>query len=109
MIELQLIQIEPNQLIVNEYQPSQGISAHVDCEKCFANQIVMVSLGWAYEMDFIRLVDQHEQSILLAPGSAIVITDEARFDWAHRIKARKSDHGVRRQRRVSLTFRNVIL
>jgi hypothetical protein len=35
--------------------------------------------------------------------------DEARYAWAHRIQARKSDCGVPRRRRVSLTFRNVIL
>ena len=45
----------PDQLIVNEYQPGQGISAHIDCEPCFKNTIVTVSLGSVYEMDFISL------------------------------------------------------
>src|SRR4051812_40991372 len=34
----------PDQLIVNEYEPGQGISAHVDCLPCFKNTIVTVSL-----------------------------------------------------------------
>src|SRR5438128_992879 len=49
-----LIEEMPDQLIVNEYQPGQGISAHVDCLPCFKNVIVTVSLGSVYEMDFIR-------------------------------------------------------
>jgi alkylated DNA repair dioxygenase AlkB len=45
----------PDQLIVNEYQPGQGISAHADCEPCFKNTIVTVSLSSTCEMDFICL------------------------------------------------------
>ena len=45
----------------------------------------------------------------------LVMKDEARHDWMHRINARKSDPGNKgngkriRGRRVSLTFRNVII
>ncbi len=99
----------PDQLIVNEYQPSQGISAHVDCEPCFKDGIVTLSLGWVYEMDFISLTTKEVRSTLLELGSAVVMTGESRYQWQHRIQARKSDRGVPRGRRVSLTFRNVIL
>jgi alkylated DNA repair dioxygenase AlkB len=99
----------PDQLIVNEYQPGQGISAHVDCEPCFKNTIVTVSLGSTYEMDFISLESGEVRSTLLEPGSALVLRDTGRYQWMHRIKARKSDHGIPRGRRVSLTYRNVIL
>lgn len=99
----------PDQVIVNEYQPGQGISAHVDCEPCFENTIVTVSLGSACEMDFVHLDTGEVRSAILEPGSALVLRDEGRYRWMHRIKARKSDHGVARGRRVSLTFRNVIL
>ena len=44
-----------DQLIVNEYMPGQGISAHIDCEPCFGDTIVTVSLGSACEMDFIHV------------------------------------------------------
>jgi len=54
-----------------------------------------------------------KESILLEEGSLIVFSDEARFKWRHAIPARKSDqvNGVEktRKRRVSLTFRNVLL
>jgi alkylated DNA repair dioxygenase AlkB len=99
----------PDQLIVNEYQPGQGISAHVDCEPCFKDGIVTISLGWVYEMDFVSLATKEVRSTLLELGSAVVMTGESRYHWQHRIQARKSDHGVPRGRRISLTFRNVIL
>jgi alkylated DNA repair dioxygenase AlkB len=109
LIERSLVPKLPDQLIVNEYLPGQGITAHIDCEPCFAETIAMVSLGWAYEMEFIRSETREVRAILLAPGSALVISGEARYRWLHKIKARKSDHGIPRHRRVSLTFRKVLL
>jgi len=99
----------PDQLIVNEYRPGQGISAHVDCEPCFKNTIVTVSLGSTCEIDFVSIESREVRSTLLEPGSALVLRDAGRYRWMHRIMARKSDHGVPRGRRVSLTYRNVIL
>lgn len=99
----------PDQLIVNEYQPGHGISAHIDCEPCFKNTIVTVSLGSVYEMDFISLESGEVRSTVLELGSALILENDSRYQWMHRIKARKSDHKVARGRRVSLTYRNVIL
>jgi alkylated DNA repair dioxygenase AlkB len=49
----------------------------------------------------------------LEPGSLLVLSGEARFAWTHGIAARRFDviDGVRtaRARRVSLTFRTVVL
>ena len=49
----------------------------------------------------------------LAPQSLLVLNGEARYDWTHEIAARKNDliDGQRRPRgrRISLTFRKVIL
>jgi hypothetical protein len=44
-----------------------------------------------------------------SPRSALLISGEARYQWRHAIRGRLSDHGRKRARRVSLTFRNVIL
>jgi alkylated DNA repair dioxygenase AlkB len=99
----------PDQLIVNEYLPGQGIAAHIDCEPCFAETIAMISLGWAYEMEFIQQETKETRPILLACGSALVISGAVRYSWLHQIKARKSDRGIARRRRVSLTFRKVLL
>ena len=109
LVERSLFSHVPDQLIVNEYLPGQGITAHVDCEPCFAGAIAMVSLGWAYEMDFIHSRTREVRTVLLATGSALVISGEARYDWLHQIKARRSDRGIQRRRRVSLTFRNIVL
>jgi alkylated DNA repair dioxygenase AlkB len=109
LLDQGLVEEMPDQLIVNEYEPGQGITAHIDCEPCFKNTIVTVSLGWAYEMDFISVATGEVRPALLEPGSALVMEGESRYQWMHRIKARMNDRGVPRQRRVSLTFRNVIL
>lgn len=103
----------PDQLIINEYEPGQGIAAHIDCEPCFDNIIAIISLGSTYVMDFINRLTKEKISQPLAPRSLLILKDEARYEWQHMIAARKSDliNGTRqpRQRRLSLTFRNVIL
>ena len=105
---------EPDQVIVNEYEPGQGISSHIDCEPCFANTIVSLSLGSDCIMDFTNRRDKTKKiPVWLAPRSIIVLKDEARNEWLHGIAPRKSDmwegQKYERQRRVSLTFRKVIL
>ena len=105
---------EPDQVIVNEYEPGQGISSHIDCEPCFANMIVSLSLGSGCVMDFTSKLDKAKKiPVWLAPKSIIVLRDEARYKWLHGIASRESDQWAgqkyERQRRVSLTFRKVIL
>ena len=105
---------EPDQVIVNEYEPGQRISSHIDCEPCFANMIVSLSLGSGCVMDFTSKLDKAKKiPVWLAPRSIIVLKDEARNEWLHGIAPRKSDQWAgqkyERQRRVSLTFRKVIL
>ena len=109
MLDRKLIGEMPDQLIVNEYRPGQGITAHVDCEPCFKNTIVTISLGSVYEMDFIDIESGEVRSTPLDLGSALILRDDARYRWMHRIKARKNDGQGPRGRRVSLTYRNVIL
>ena len=105
---------EPDQVIVNEYEPGQGISSHIDCEPCFGNMIVSLSLGSGCVMDFTNKRDKAKKiPVWLAPRSIIILRDEARYEWLHGIAPRKSDQWggqtYERQRRVSLTFRKVIL
>lgn len=35
----------PDQVIVNEYEPGQGIAPHIDCVPCFGPTIASLSLG----------------------------------------------------------------
>ena len=104
---------DADQVIVNEYAPGQGISNHIDCEPCFGNMIVSLSLGSGCVMDFTNKFNKTKIPAWLAPRSIIVLSDEARYGWLHGIAARKSDkwdgQKYERRRRVSLTFRKVIL
>ena len=103
-----------DQVIVNEYEPGQGISNHIDCEPCFDDTIVSLSLGSGCVMDFTNKFDKKKKfPVWLAPKSIVVLNNKARYEWLHGIAARKSDewdgHKVARERRVSLTFRKVII
>jgi alkylated DNA repair dioxygenase AlkB len=103
----------PDQVIINEYLPGQGISNHVDCEPCFGETIISISLCSTCIMDFIHTQLKDKVEVLLEPGSLVVINDDARHIWSHGIQARKTDvYGGRRidrLTRVSMTFRKVIL
>lgn len=99
----------PDQVIINEYLPGQGISAHVDCAACFGPIIASLSLGSACIMRFSRQPVRIEKT--LAAQSLLVLTGEARGKWTHEIPARKSDlidgRKQTRSRRLSLTFRTI--
>ena len=101
----------PDQVIINEYQPGQGISAHIDCAPCFGPAIASLSLTGCAEMVLRNTHTDDRISLRLEPGSLLILSGEARYDWTHEIPARKSDviDGARqpRSRRVSLTFRTV--
>lgn len=102
---------KPDQLIVNEYMPGQGISAHVDREDQFDEIILSLSLGSSVVMDFIKKSTKQKMSVLLEPLSLVILQGEARHEWTHAIPARLSDEWrgekKKRDRRVSLTFRKV--
>ncbi|WP_344528242.1 alpha-ketoglutarate-dependent dioxygenase AlkB [Streptomyces albiaxialis] len=103
---------EAEQVIVNEYQPGQGISAHVDCLPCFGPVIAAISLVSGCLMDFTHPEDGAKLAVPLAPGSLLVMSGPARYTWRHAIAARKSDPGttgrIPRGRRVSVTFRTLL-
>jgi alkylated DNA repair dioxygenase AlkB len=101
----------PDQAIINEYMPGQGISKHVDCPGCFGPRIATVSLGSACVM-FLRR-QQFQRIQFLQRRSALVLTGDSRSHWTHEIPARKNDEvngvGLPRGRRLSVTFRAVNL
>ncbi|MFB6306823.1 MAG: alpha-ketoglutarate-dependent dioxygenase AlkB [Flavobacteriales bacterium] len=104
---------KPDQLIVNEYEPGQGIANHVDCEPCFGSTIVTISMGSQCVMDFINLNSREKIEVLLEQRSLAVLSGEARYNWTHGIAARKTDNfknvKTKRNLRISMTFRNVIV
>ena len=104
----------PNQVLVNEYQPGQGIGGHIDREPWFKDTIITLSLGSSCIMDFTNQYDKTEKvPVWLARRSIAVLTEAARYTWLHGIPARKSDvwdgRKYTRQRRISLTFRGVVI
>jgi alkylated DNA repair dioxygenase AlkB len=102
-----------DQVIVNEYEPGQGIAPHVDCVPCFADTIASLTLGSGCLMEFTKVKTREKVPLFLERRSLVVLSGEARYDWRHAIPARKSDPReglvVPRGRRLSLTFRNVLL
>jgi alkylated DNA repair dioxygenase AlkB len=99
----------PDQVIVNEYYPKQGIAAHVDHVKFFGPVVASVSLLAPVEMEFTRGKDKFYQ--ILQPTSALILDREARYKWSHQIKPKTHDTiegvNVPRSRRVSITFRTM--
>lgn len=104
--------IKPDQAIINEYNPGQGITSHIDCIPCFSDPIVSLSLNSTCIMQFSR--DKKEKiDLLLEPGSLTVMEKDARYNWKHSIRPRKKDkycdREIVRTRRISITFRKVIV
>lgn len=103
----------PDQVIINDYFPGQGIAPHVDCEPCFGDTILSLSLGSSCMMDFYEVGGNTKHHVLLEPRGLIVMQGESRYQWQHGIAARKSDlvdgRRQKRNRRLSLTLRKVVL
>lgn len=112
LMEQDIIQVRPDQLIINEYQPGQGIGPHVDSVASFADGIVSISLGSNIMMDFKHKTSSESEQLYLKKRSMLALHKEARYDWRHSIAGKKNDHyggpyPIVRKRRVSLTFRKI--
>jgi alkylated DNA repair dioxygenase AlkB len=106
----------PDQAIVNEYEPGQGIGRHIDCVPCFGPVVASLTLGSSCVMELFPPEDAAPAGVvplLLTRGSLVVLSGEARYRWLHRIPARRRDeHGgavIARSRRLSVTFRTVLV
>lgn len=114
IIDLQIINFTPDQMIINEYEAGQGISSHIDCEPCFGDTIISISLGSTCILNFEReLNSRNKIGVFVEPRTLLVMKAESRYDWYHGIPQRKSDKFnneiTKRDRRVSITFRKVIV
>lgn len=99
-----------DQVIINEYVKNQSIGKHVDCIPCFKDGISSLSLLEGWEMTFTHSTKGLKEVILLKPRSLMIMTGESRYMWTHEIPKRLTENsGHVRGRRVSLTFRTVIV
>jgi len=113
LVERDVFPNAPECLIVNDYEPGQGIVPHVDMKDEFGPKVCTLSLLAPIAMVFINLEERERRGeLILEPGSLVTMEGEARYDWMHGIRGRKQDRidgeMVARRRRVSVSFRNVI-
>lgn len=98
-----------DQVTVNEYEPGQGLTSHVDCVTCFGNTIITLTLGSSSVMEFTHSHTKENREILLLPGSLLVLQGEARYVWQHSVAPRDKDmyqgREFIRSRRIAVTFR----
>jgi alkylated DNA repair dioxygenase AlkB len=103
----QLKDFKPNQVIVNEYKPGQGIAFHTDDMVKSGPIIVCITVGDGAEMEFSRQgMDNYK--VYTEPGSLYIMSGESRNKWKHCMRRRKSDGRRPRGTRVSITFREAI-
>jgi alkylated DNA repair dioxygenase AlkB len=88
----------PDQVIINEYMPGQGISRHID-SPLFGPVVGSISLLSDSPMIFGRYGGS-EHPVQLAKNSIALLTGAARSDWYHMIPSVKD-------RRVSITLRTI--
>ncbi|XP_032328445.1 CWF19-like protein 2 isoform X3 [Camelus ferus] len=84
------IKHKPDQLTVNQYEPGQGIPAHIDTHSAFEDEIISLSLGSEVVMDF-KHPDGVTVPVMLPCRSLLVMTGESRYLWTHGITPRKFD------------------
>lgn len=110
---------------------NQGICAHIDLMR-FEDGIAIVSLESECVMHFTRLetemyasdcIEKGEENedcqpfvtkipVLLTPGSLIVMSGEARYQWKHEINRKPGfqlwgGQEIRQQKRISVTLRKL--
>ena len=101
------------QIIVNEYTPGQGISAHIDSH-IFGKSIISLSLGSATTFVFTHSKTKQKKELYVKPRTLMIMSGDARYVWKHEIKKRKTDDvmindsktRIPRETRVSVTFRD---
>lgn len=107
-IENDLKENEFNQVIVNNYEPGQGISAHTDV-KDYGGVIGCYTIGGGANISFTR--ENKKYDLYVKTNSLYIMSGESRYKWKHEMSSRKSDmvNGIKikRNRRVSITFRFV--
>jgi alkylated DNA repair protein alkB family protein 8 len=108
IVDQGIVVVQPDQVIINEYLPGQGIRPHKD-RNYFENQICGINLGSGCIMRFLKGTEVVD--IEVPRRSLYVMQDEVRYKWKHAIPPRKKDmiegNVQHRERRWSITYRKV--
>jgi alkylated DNA repair dioxygenase AlkB len=103
----------PDQIIVNEYLPGQGIFPHIDKTHCFQDEVCTISFLSSIVMDFRHTKTFQQAEVFLERRSLLCLKESARYEWTHGIAQRIADNimgrEIARRRRISVTMRTVIL
>ena len=115
--------VRPQHVLVNEYQPGQGIDAHRD-GPLYEPRVAILSLGSHATFEFLRNDGGRAclSSLLIPARGLLVFADGAYSEHLHRVTAVSVDElgestirlgeasapALRRIRRVSLTVRRVL-
>lgn len=112
LVEREIVSLQPDQVIINEYSPGEGLRPHKD-RNYFENQICGVNLGSGCVMRFIKIAGGDVVDVEMPRRAVYVMQDEARYKWHHSMPPRKKDvvDGAvkHRERRLSITYRKVIM
>lgn len=100
-----------NQCIVNNYNPGQGISKHID-NTSYGDIIGCYTLGSGCYMRFTNNNNNDDYiDVYVKPNSLYIMSGDARYKWKHEMIPAQYDVvesiKIPRGRRISLTFRNV--
>ncbi|KAJ9187762.1 hypothetical protein P3X46_003183 [Hevea brasiliensis] len=125
IIPTNLLWREPlfDQLIVNVYQPGEGICAHVDLMR-FEDGIAIVSLESSCVMHFTQVGEDCENGkgendqpmprvpVHLTRGSVVLLWGDARYLWKHEINRKPGfqmweGKELNQKRRTSITLRKL--
>jgi len=101
-----------DQLILNEYYPTQAISRHIDRTHCFGPVVCGLSLFSPCVIIFSHKDSGEARPVLLPPRSMYVMSGQCRYKWFHEItkdaKQNFYDTVIQRGYRCSMTFRHAI-
>ncbi len=109
LVESKYLMTKPNQIIINEYKPGQGITPHTDHKTLFGEEISSLTLQSGAVMEFSDYKTKQEK--FLEKNSLVCLTEDARWKWTHCIPARTYDivdgQSKKRGTRLSITFRTI--
>lgn len=114
VLDQQEIKASLNQVLINEYQPGQGIAPHIDSE-IFGDTILCLTINsgavLVFEKESEKCSTEQNTGAVLYPenGDVYIMQSDARYKYKHSQPARKKDPGYGpRGVRYSITYRTVL-